>query len=282
MNSTTDESWDYFDLLAKESQFWDYNMNSEDANLNAREEKEIEMVVLNDLLENFFTIEELNVEIDCLSSLSYMKDEYKTESLSLMVEEELPVEILGINPLEKSLVNVASTPIDSLVIQELVTIEPIDFLGVDNFDLGHHHRLVDLVNNSKINLIHIKHLVELKFLKRLRSLKYSKYLILWNGHVQFLTKSLKWSGMCTIIALISVIESNKNVVIFIMFCYFYFYSSCYLIVLFFLIFVVLKHFVPVWYSQLVKAMYAVPLRLGLTVGAWLAAKNLSEPSDLNF
>lgn len=53
LNSTADESWDYFDLLAEDSQFWIHNMNSEDVNLNAREEKEIELVVLNDFFGNF-------------------------------------------------------------------------------------------------------------------------------------------------------------------------------------------------------------------------------------
>ena len=98
-------------------------------------------------------------------------------------------------------VNTGSTFIESPPSQELEKIELIDFLGVDNFDWVYNPGLVDLVNHLKINLVQIIYMVELKFLKRIRRSLHSKYLILWYGRVQFLTKSLKWGDMLVLITL---------------------------------------------------------------------------------
>ena len=113
-----------------------------------------------------------------------------------------------------------STSIESAPPQEFERVELIDFLGVDNYDCVYNPLLLNLVNTLKMNLVRIIHLVELNFVKQFRRSQYSKYLILWYGRDQFLSKSLEWSDLCIMRALQSKRELHLNMVKLIMFCWF--------------------------------------------------------------
>ncbi|KAG5523361.1 hypothetical protein RHGRI_035247 [Rhododendron griersonianum] len=127
---------------------------------------------------------------------------------SKTLEESLPIIVQS--PLElddqvQPVVGDATPPIEPPPLSNFHKVEPIDFLGADNFDLFFHPCL-DIVNNLKINLVRITCLVELKFLKRLMQLRYSKYLILWHGRVQFLKESSKGGEMFIFVTLHGVVE----------------------------------------------------------------------------
>lgn len=128
---------------------------------------------------------------------------------SKTLEESLPIIVQS--PLElddqvQPVVEDATPPIEPPPLSNFHKVEPIDFLGTDNFDVFFHPCLVDIVNNLKINLVRIACLVELKFLKRLMQLRYSKYLILWHGRVQFLKESSKGGEMFIFVTLHGVME----------------------------------------------------------------------------
>lgn len=149
-----------------------------------------------DLLDECLTAEEANflnsLEVNYLCSLLEEQDRaYETKSQSPTLENH---------------VDVACTPIRSPPLHDFVEVELVDFLGVDNFNLVYHPYIVDIVNSLKINLVWTTHLVELMFLKRIRQLLYSKYLFLWHGRVQFLTKSLEWSVELMLIVIDGIIN----------------------------------------------------------------------------
>jgi len=199
LDETANKSWDYFDELAEISRSWVYDTNLEDANLNTRDEEEIEPLFVNEGA--ILALKEISeVKWDDEPDFDYAPQEDSSCTLDMPLHEKTFE------------VNTGSTFIESPPSQELEKIELIDFLGVDNFDWVYNPGLVDLVNHLKINLVQIIYMVELKFLKRIRRSLHSKYLILWYGRVQFLTKSLEWSGLCIVGALHSRIEIHVHVV----------------------------------------------------------------------
>lgn len=113
-------------------------------------------------------------------------------------EESLP--IVALNNQILSALDSANPPTESPLSQEVLNVEQIDFLGVDEFNLIYHSYHLDFVNSLKIDLVWAKHLVEFKCLKRIRQMRYSKYLNLWHGRIQFLIKGVEWrylqSRMC--------------------------------------------------------------------------------------
>lgn len=140
------------------------------------------------------------------------------------LEESLPIIVQSPIELDNQILSVVDNvniPIKSPPLQDFQRVELIDFLGVDGFDLASHPCLIDIVNSLKIDLVWIMHLVEFKFQKRLMQLRYSKYLILWNGRVQYLTQSLEWSDMFIAVAIRVVIEA-RNLCEYSKFCIFYF------------------------------------------------------------
>ena len=84
-------------------------------------------------------------------------------------------------------------------------IEHIDFLGVDNFCWVCPPYLLNIVNSLKHKLFWTAHMLELKCQRRLRQPKYSKYLILWHGRVQFLREKLRWNDELLVVTLLGVV-----------------------------------------------------------------------------
>ncbi|KAI8543359.1 hypothetical protein RHMOL_Rhmol08G0211100 [Rhododendron molle] len=119
-------------------------------------------------------------------------------------EKSLPT--ITLNNQILSTLDGATPPIEFPLSQEFLNAELIDFLGVDEFNLVYHPYLVDFVNNLKIDLVWIVHLLEHKCLKRIRQMRYSKYLILWHGRVQFLIKGVEWSDMFIVLALVGMLN----------------------------------------------------------------------------
>lgn len=185
----------------------------------------VDLLPCDDPGEKLLTIAEMDAEIDYLYSLLEEQDKaYETKSGSPTLEdtnfdarEKEHIEPLvireGYMPFEESLSIVAlnnqtflalddaTPPAESPLSQEFLKVELIDFLGVDEFDLVYHPYIVDFVNTLKIDLVWNMHLVELKFIKRIRQMRYSKYLILWHGRVQFLVKSIAWSALFFLIVI---------------------------------------------------------------------------------
>lgn len=154
-----------------------------------------------DLGEKFLIVEETNAEVDFLYALLNEQDGKnvnRPDSLSPSFEEIPSIEILN-HPIVSALDD-ATPPIESPLSQEFLTVELIDFVGVDEFDLVYHPYIVDFVNSVKINLLWHAHLVKLKCLHRIRQLRYSKYLFLWYGLIQFWTKILQWRDVLMVIA----------------------------------------------------------------------------------
>ncbi|KAG5542564.1 hypothetical protein RHGRI_022183 [Rhododendron griersonianum] len=205
---------------------WDVEMsitNSEDSRVEElllskvshtpREEEQIEPIVVIegvdlDLEKDLES--ELNNELNIQSSPqddSTCKPDTPFQSKTL--EESLPIIVqspLELNDQVQPVVEDATPPIKPPPLSNFHKVEPIDFLGADNFDLFFHPCLVDIVNNLKINLVRIACLVELKFLKRLMQLRHSKYLILWHGRVQFLKESSKGGEMFIFVTLHGVVD----------------------------------------------------------------------------
>ena len=59
---------------------------------------------------------------------------------------------------------------------------------------------MNIVNGLKHKLFWTAHMLELKCQRRLRQRKYSKYLILWHGRIQFFKKNLRRNDQLFIIA----------------------------------------------------------------------------------
>ncbi|KAI8571897.1 hypothetical protein RHMOL_Rhmol01G0156000 [Rhododendron molle] len=178
LDRTINESWENFDELAENSESWIYDVNVNDANLNV-EEEEVELLII---------LEEVGLDLKKTSELG-CRDEFNVQC----------------SPHENS-VDVVGTLVESPPFQDFVGVELIDFLGVDDFDLVYHPYIVDFVNSLKINLVWNANLVELKCLNRIRQLRYSKYLILLHGRVQFLIKGVEWSAMFIFLSLIGMIN----------------------------------------------------------------------------
>lgn len=132
-------------------------------------------------------------------------------------------------------------PFDSPQLQSFNKLEHIDFLGVDNFDLVYNPRLMNIVNSLKINSIRIMHLVEFKFLMQLWLLRYSKYLILCHGRVQFLKESLKGGDMFMVVIFHSVtgVRNPQKHSVFSFFSNFFYIEFFFIFSFFFLCFFVL-------------------------------------------
>ena len=58
-----------------------------------------------------------------------------------------------------------------------------------------------LVNKFKTTTITKGLVVKLQILRHRKNKKYSKYLIIWYGRIQFLSKDLSWDPLCIIIQL---------------------------------------------------------------------------------
>ena len=71
----------------------------------------------------------------------------------------------------------------------------IDFLGVDKFNWVVDPYLVQFVNNLKITLIKDRLVVEYRYLRRHKNKEFSKYLIIWYGRIQFVSKDLSWDPL---------------------------------------------------------------------------------------
>ena len=99
-----------------------------------------------------------------------------------------------------------STPIGNPPLEQVLKLEQIDFLGVDNFNVFYDSFVLKLINMLKVNFVLNAYLVEFQISKRLKQLRYSKYLILWHGRVQFLTESLKWGEVLTLVVPQSVVS----------------------------------------------------------------------------
>ncbi|GFY95433.1 hypothetical protein Acr_10g0008180 [Actinidia rufa] len=77
-------------------------------------------------------------------------------------------------------------------IKSSIDVGLIDFLGVDKFNGVVEPYLIQLVNNLKTTLFKDGLVVEQQYSRRLKNKKISKYLIIWNGRIQFLSKDLSW------------------------------------------------------------------------------------------
>ncbi|KAG5561414.1 hypothetical protein RHGRI_004448 [Rhododendron griersonianum] len=181
---------------------------------DAWEEERIEPLVASETVDHLAlekiveseSIYELNVQCSpqvnftCLSDMTF-----DTKTL----EEPLPIIFQSPLELDNQLLlalNDIIPPIEHPPLQEIITLERIDFLGVDNFNMVYHPFFLKLINSLKVNCVWNSHLVEFKFQTRLHQLRYSKYLILWHGRVQFLTECSKWGEMLIFVALHSVMN----------------------------------------------------------------------------
>ena len=82
-----------------------------------------------------------------------------------------------------------------------IDVRLIDFLGVDNFNWVVDSYLVQLINNLKTTMSKDGLVVERQYSRRLKNRKFSKYLIIWHGRIQFLSKDLSWDPLFIIIQL---------------------------------------------------------------------------------
>ena len=82
-----------------------------------------------------------------------------------------------------------------------IEVELIDFIGVDIVNWVVDPYLDRLVNKLKTQLIENGLVVEHQYSRRRKNKKSSKYLIRWDGRIQFLSEGLNWDPLCIIIQL---------------------------------------------------------------------------------
>ncbi|KAI8547457.1 hypothetical protein RHMOL_Rhmol07G0197400 [Rhododendron molle] len=171
---------------------------------------DISGVYYEDPLAKSLTAKEMDAEVDYLYSLLAKQDAYEPiEELEAMKATIVPSNFPCLDLLPAKEMDGEVDSFHSLLekqdacgpnIEKLPILELIDFLGVENVNLVYNPLIVEFLNNLKIDFAWAMHLVELKCLKRIRQMRYSKYLFLWHGRIQFLTKILKWSDVLMVIA----------------------------------------------------------------------------------
>ncbi|XP_057469661.1 uncharacterized protein LOC130758739 [Actinidia eriantha] len=121
-------------------------------------------------------------------------------------------EIEHISEDHKNLTQELITPLNELIqcvdevelfsqTKSFIDVEQIDILGVENFNWVVDPYFVQLINKLKTTLIENGLVVEYKCLRHKKNKKYSKYLIIWDGQIQFLSKDLSWDLLGIIIQL---------------------------------------------------------------------------------
>ncbi|GFZ09394.1 hypothetical protein Acr_20g0012020 [Actinidia rufa] len=96
--------------------------------------------------------------------------------------------------------------------KSFIDVEQIDILGVENFNWVVDPYFVQLINKLKTTLIENGLVVEYKCLRLRKNKKYFKYLIIWDGQIQFLSEGLNWDPLYIIVQLDSgVLNIEKTI-----------------------------------------------------------------------
>ncbi|KAI8568981.1 hypothetical protein RHMOL_Rhmol02G0243500 [Rhododendron molle] len=233
LDKSPEDGWDYLDELTQKLQFCELTESSKDTNSDGRGKEEIEPPYCDQLADSFccnqvenfqvinsFVLEDKTIEPLVTNEIvgSPEVQQFSREHSSTLEmdfhdatpEKSLPIIVQSPLVLDDQISPAIDidviTPIEHLPLQKIVKLEQIDFLGVDNFNVAYHPFFLKFINNLKVNLVRNMRLVEFKIRTQQRQLRYSKYLILWHGCVQFLTECLKWDEMLILIALRNVIN----------------------------------------------------------------------------